>query len=199
MTQAGKDGEHSRRVHDHDCIRIPANWREMQHDMKAAITYNSDDPTTWERLGPLPFDQVNDGDLAEFCIGHEISFDLEARFWKKDDKNKYTAVCSDTLIHKNRTKQPEVKLALNCLNPSTNKVELGESEILIAIDETSKDPVLRRNCLREALRDTYGTSPTLTLQNILDRSNERGHIVGHHPEPTNKLHPRPRQQHGRRT
>jgi hypothetical protein len=55
---------------------------------------------------------------------------------------------------------------------------LEESEILISIDLTSKDANLKRNCLREALRDTYGRSPTLTLNDILKESAKRHHRVG---------------------
>jgi hypothetical protein len=45
-----------------------------QRDFRGAQVYNNEQNGAWLKLGPLPFQDCNDGDLAEWMVRHEIEF-----------------------------------------------------------------------------------------------------------------------------
>ena len=190
MTQAGKGKVHDTvGTFDDSSITIPANWEATQRDTSRSICANSVDKLTWEKLGPLPLDQANDGDLAEWMIGKAIEIKMIDHFWKKveSDNNYYTAHCYDTLIHNNKKKPAEVRLFISQQSKQNRKdVRNFTSEILISADLTSQDRKLKLNNLRQAIRETYGNSPTLTLNDIYEMHVERTRRPGEGGKTTTK-------------
>ena len=142
-----------------------------QRDVNAAITYNSTDQTAWEKLGPHKFADVNDGDLAEWFIGHSIPLLFKKRFWNEPKIN-MLGICHNTIIHETGVIPPEVMIyAEQPLKRGSAFAKIIETEILISQDP-SADPrkAISRNCLREAIKDTYPGAMNMTLQEIKDAS-----------------------------
>jgi hypothetical protein len=128
-----------------------------QRDVGQAIVNNSNDPEAWTKLGHLVFKNANDGDLAEWMIGHAIGVLFHKRFWPGSRSKDRLGICYDTLVHKTGPVPPEVKILVDVANTKHKDASLLDTEILISRDPTvdgSKE--IHRNCLRDAMIDTYG-------------------------------------------
>ena len=143
-----------------------------QRNVNAALTYNSSDLSAWEKLGPHKFSDVNDGDLAEWFIGHSIPVLFQKRFWNEHPRIDMMGICYDTLYHKDKRKPPEVKILVDQpITRGSKNAKLQDTEILISKDLSANPNLpISRNCLREAIIDTYPQAADMTLQDILERS-----------------------------
>ena len=127
-------------------------------DVDAAIVNNSTNSDAWTKLGHLTVGKCNDGDLAEWMIGHAIPVTFCKRFWK-EQKMDMMGICYDTKISTDKTFPPEVGIYADAPDNSTRKkITIVDADIFI-----SKDPYIQgkfqeihRNNLRDALVDTYG-------------------------------------------
>jgi hypothetical protein len=109
-------------------------------------------------------------------IGHEIGVIFKKHFWtgsNNANKRDLKGTVYDTLEHDDGSIPPEVKILVQEPEKrNSRKVKFSETEILILRDPTvdgSKE--IHRNCLREAIIDTYsGARDDLlfTLQQLLD-------------------------------
>jgi hypothetical protein len=180
MLSAGEDlhsaPSHSARFSSTNLRAFP------QRDFRGSIVYNSNKPGTWLTLGPLKLSECNDGDLAEWMIGGQIGCSFKKRFCTGRDELKRDMKGSiyDTLEHQNGMKPPEVKILLQDPDRDNNrKIKFYQTEIFISMDPTvDGSKAIHRNCLREALKDTYEgahTNPNYTLQNLLDDAIKLGH------------------------
>jgi hypothetical protein len=158
-----------------------------QTDIRGAVTYNNKhDPTAWANNGHLSLKTCNDGDLIEWMIGHCIDFVLLRRFWQSTTNAKahkkairdLRGTVVDTFyeaVIDGKKLPPQAKIAV-VKKDATNhaKAQIFTTEILISKDPTvdgSKE--IHRNCLWEALIDTYpriSQDPDYTLQDLLDDS-----------------------------
>jgi hypothetical protein len=94
-------------------------------------------------------------------LGHEIEFTCRKRFWNASNndgtKRDLKATVYDTLVHDDGSMPSEVKILVQEPEKRNQRnIKSSETEILISMDPTvdgSKD--LHRNCLREAIKDTY--------------------------------------------
>ena len=130
---------------------------DKQRDVGQAIVNNSNDPQAWTKLGHLVFKDANDGDLAEWMIGHAIGVLFHRRFWPGSRSKDRLGICYDTLVHKTGPIPPEVKILVDVANTKHKDASLLDTEVLISRDPTvdgSKE--IHRNCLRDAMIDTYG-------------------------------------------
>ena len=150
-----------------------------QADFRGSVVYNSSDMTAWRTIGNLILRDCNNGDLVEWMIGHDIAVVLLKRFWTSDKiKRDLRATVQDTFEPKGDThRETEVIVLVEEPNERGKGVSLRYTEILISKDPTvdgSKE--IHRNCLREAIMDTYPearkNAAKFTLQNLLDASYE---------------------------
>ena len=150
-----------------------------QADIRGAVVYNSNDNDAWTKLGHLNLRTCNNGDLAEWMIGHDIGVILRKRFWtsdRADRRQDLRATVREILEHKNG-RDAEVEVVVEEPNrKDPTQVDIRVTEILISQDPlvSGKLP-LHRNCLREAIMDTYPAArknANFTLQDLLDASYE---------------------------
>jgi hypothetical protein len=147
-----------------------------QRDIDAAITVNSKDMDAWSKNGHLKLNECNDIDLAEWCIGYAIPVWFLKRFWTSPKMN-MLGICYDTELHEDK---PEIPPEVRILVDQPVKGNRAKSEIIDTLIFISRDPyvqgpakAIHRNCLREAIKDTYGPeSNDWTLQQLLDASHK---------------------------
>ena len=150
-------------------------------DVDASIVNNSKDPDAWSKLGHLTVGKCNDGDLAEWMIGHAIPVTFCKRFWK-DEKRDMMGICYDTKVSEtNKNFPPEVRVYADFPdNRVRKKITIISADIFI-----SKDPYIQgkfqeihRNNIRDALADTYGDNvDQWTLDDLLRASYALNHRV----------------------
>ena len=150
-------------------------------DVDASIVNNSKDPDAWSKLGHLTVGKCNDGDLAEWMIGHAIPVTFCKRFWR-DEKIDMMGICYDTKVSEtNKNFPPEVRVYADFPdNRVRKKITIISADIFI-----SKDPYIQgkfqeihRNNIRDALADTYGDNvDQWTLDDLLRASYALNHRV----------------------
>ena len=151
-----------------------------QADVTKSEVSNSIDPDHWMKLGDKRFAEVNDGDLAWWFINHEIPIVFRRRFWPKDGID-MKGICVDLI--RNTHKPHEVDIIIEQpgkRNPL--KVTWYRTEVFISRDPTvdgSKD--IHRNCLRDAIVDTYPNASDQTLQQLKEESKRFNAPLGQVP------------------
>lgn len=145
-----------------------------QADFQGSICCNTD--TLWSALGHLVLKDCNNGDLVEWMIGHGIGIILMKRFWtseSRDTRRDLRATVLDVKYHKDG-KFPEAIVMVeepNRKNPT--KVAELITEILISQDPSvDGKKEMHKNCLREAIMDTYPAARkdavNFTLQDLFE-------------------------------
>jgi hypothetical protein len=104
-------------------------------------------------------------------------FTMKKLFWttkKSDTAQDLQATVQDTLEHKDKSKPFEVHVLVEVPGKKHQKYTYFHTEILVSIDllaPTDGTRELHKNCLREAIMDTYPQAredPNFTLQMLLD-------------------------------
>jgi hypothetical protein len=156
-----------------------------QNDINGSIIARSKDPEAWTKQGHLLFRTCNDGDLVEPMIGYGIQVMLNKRFWQfstcraSDGRpliGPYKATILDVVLKENLP--PQVKVLVDVPNQKPNgKHSHYITEVLISQDPTvDGTKPMHKNCLREAIMDTYPRArddPNYTIQDLINDAIEK--------------------------
>ena len=158
--------------------------KNTQANLDYAIVTNSKEQDAWKKLGNLKFSTCNDGDLLEWFIGHDIPVLFKRRFWTSDDartRMDLEGYCVDLLTHSNGNPPEAIIHVYEPVKTNKKQLTVKETEVLLSMDPTvDGTKEIHRNCLREAVKDTYQETlgPDMTLQDILQESSKFDELVG---------------------
>jgi hypothetical protein len=157
-----------------------------QSNLNSSIIGRSTDPEAWAKHGHLLFRTCNDGDLVEPMIGHSIQVMFDNQFWlhttgKASDGRPLVGSYKGTILAVSLKKNlpQQVKNLVDVPNKKANGKHLHYiMEVLILQDPTVDGGTkpMHKNCLREAIMDTYPRArdnPNYTIQDLVNDTIEK--------------------------
>ncbi len=156
-----------------------------QNNINSSIISRSTDPEAWAKQGHLLFRTCNNGGLVEPMISHCIQVKFDKQFWlhstcKASDGRPligpYKGTILDVVLKANLPLQ--VKILVDVPNKKANgKQSHYITEVLISQDPTvDGTKPMHKNCLREAIMDTYPRArddPNYTIQDLINDAIEK--------------------------
>jgi hypothetical protein len=151
-----------------------------QSNINGSIMGRSKDPEAWVKHGHLLFCTCNDGDLVEPMIGHGVQVIFDNQFWlhttgKASNGRPLVGSYKGTILHMslNKNLPQQVKILVDVPNKKANRKHSHYiTEVLISQDPTvDGTKPMHKNCLREAIMDTYPRAlndPNYTIQDLVN-------------------------------